>query len=71
MPFIRKGMAFKLVNAMETGRCAGTCRSGWLPRIKYALKAKSNPLDLTIAEKRKLTAKIKGLKRRVTRKNRR
>lgn len=70
MGFIRKGMAFRLLNAMETGKCAGSCRSGWLRNIQYALKAKSNPLDLTAAEKRRMTAKVRQVKaHRATRKS--
>ena len=59
---IRKGGAFQLLNAMITGRCAGSCRSVWLRNIQYALKAKSNPLDLTPAEKRRMTAKVRMVK---------
>ena len=55
-------MAFKLLNSMETGKCAGKCRSVWLRNIQYALKAKSNPLDLTQAEKRRMTAKVREVK---------
>jgi hypothetical protein len=62
MPFIRKGGAFRLLNAMESGRCAGECRSAWLKRIQYALKTKSNPLDLTATERRRMTQKIRKVK---------
>ncbi len=68
MPFIRKGGAFRLLNAMETGRCAGECRSGWLARIQYALKSKSNPLELTASERRRMTRKVAAVKRNRTRK---
>jgi hypothetical protein len=72
MGFIRKGMAFQLLNSMETGKCAGKCRSVWLRNIQFALKAKSNPLNLTAAEKRRMTAKVREVKAyRGTRKNRR
>jgi hypothetical protein len=62
MGFIRKGGAFQLLNAMMTGKCAGKCRSVWLRNIQYALKAKSNPLKLTAAEKQRMTAKVREVK---------
>ncbi len=64
MPFVKKGGAFQILNSIEKGGCAGECRKVWLRNIQYALKAKSNPLKLTPAERRRMTAKVSSLKRR-------
>ena len=72
MPFIDKKQAFELLEIMEKGTCAKTCRRTWLRNIGYALKTKSNPLKLTSAEHRRMTAKIDqvkgGKKKNTTRK---
>ena len=51
MPFVNKIGAFKLLREIENGKCQGDCRSIWLRNIKYALKTKTNPLNLTATEK--------------------
>lgn len=60
MPFINKKQAFKLLDDMIAGKqnCIGDCRRIWLRNIGYALKTDTNPLKLTGAEHKKLTAKL-------------
>jgi hypothetical protein len=60
MPFINKKHAFKLLDDMIAGKqnCIGDCRRIWLRNIGYALKTETNPLKLTRAEHKKLTAKL-------------
>ena len=60
MPFINKKQAFKLLDDMIAGKqnCIGDCRRIWLRNIGYALKTETNPLKLTGAEHKKLTAKL-------------
>ena len=62
MGFIRKGGAFQLLNSMETGKCAGKCRSVWLRNIQYALKTPSNPLKLTATEHKRMTDAVNEVK---------
>ena len=72
MPFIDKKQAFEILEMMEKGTCANKCRQTWLRNIGYALKTKTNPLKLTSAEHKRMTAKIKevksGKKKNITRK---
>jgi hypothetical protein len=71
MPFIGKKEAFELLDEMKDGTCVGSCRQVWLRNIGYALKTDTNPLNLTKAEHKRMTAKladVKQKKRKVTRK---
>jgi len=71
MPFINKKEAFKLLDEMMEGKCIGDCRKVWLRNIGYALKTDTNPLGLTKAEHKRMTAKmaeVKGKKTHATRK---
>lgn len=58
MPFIDKKEAFKILDEMMNGKCIGSCRKIWLPKIKNALKSNTNPLNLTKIEHKKMSAKI-------------
>jgi len=66
MPFINKKQAFKLLDDMIAGKqnCIGDCRSIWLRNIGHALKTDTNPLKLTGAEHKKMTAKLAQAKNR-------
>ena len=66
MPFINKKQAFKLLDDMIAGKqnCVGECRRVWLRNIGYALKTDTNPLNLTAAEHKKMTAKMLEAKNR-------
>jgi hypothetical protein len=72
MPFINKKQAFELLEDMMTGKCVKGCRRVWLRNIGYALQTETNPLKLTKAEHKKMTAKVTEVKskkkRTVTRK---
>lgn len=62
MPFVDKKEAFKLLDDMIKGTCAGSCRQVWLRNIGYALKTETNPLKLTKTEHKKMVAKILEVK---------
>jgi len=66
MGFINKRQALKLLEDMIQGKgtCVGDCRQVWLRNIGYALKAASNPLKLTVAEHKVMTAKLAEVKTR-------
>ena len=64
MPFIGKKGAFEILDEMMTGMCTVSCRQSWLRNIGYALKTSTNPLKLTAAEHRKMTAKMAEVKDR-------
>ena len=38
MPFIGKKEAFEILDEIMNGKCIGSCRQVWLPKIKNALK---------------------------------
>ena len=61
MPFVNKTGAFKLLREIENGKCKGECRSIWLRNIKYALKTKTNPLNLTATEKQLMKKQIDNI----------
>lgn len=62
MPFIHTfGGAMKLLHSIEIGTCTGSCRSSWIRNFKYALKTKTNPLNLTPTQRKQLTDKINSL----------
>ena len=65
MPFIHSyNGAMQILSSMGTGKCSGACKSSWLQNIRYALKAKSNPLGLTKKERKMLKDKIKTVSKR-------
>jgi hypothetical protein len=62
MPFIHGyNGAMNMLSSIGTGKCSGNCKIIWMRNLKYALKAKSNPLKLTKTEKKNLTKKINSL----------
>src|SRR3972149_454876 len=50
MPFLDKKGVRKVLHDIEIGKCTGQCRSVWTRNIGYALKTKTNPLNLTKKE---------------------
>lgn len=62
MPFIHGyNSAMRLLSGIENGKCKGTCKSGWIRNLKYALQTKTNPLRLTGQQRKNITAKIKAV----------
>ena len=60
MPFIRSyNGAMQILSAIGTGKCAGSCKSVWVRNFRYALNAKSNPLKLSMQQRKNMTNKIK------------
>jgi hypothetical protein len=66
MPFIEKKEAFVILDEMKDGKCKGSCRQVWLRNIGYALKTKSNPLNLTSIEHKRMTKKMREIKNKKT-----
>ena len=64
MPFINKKQAFELIDDIQSGKCAGSCRQTWMRNLKYALKTDTNPLHLTAAERKKMTRRLEEVKGR-------
>ena len=62
MPFIDKHQAFELLQDMIDGKCIERCRQVWLRNIGYALQTKTNPLQLTKAERTRMEKKLKEVK---------
>jgi hypothetical protein len=63
MPFIKNYKeAFDVLKSIETGKCAGRCRRIWMTNLKNALKTKTNPLNLTMSERKNMTKKMNSLK---------
>ena len=62
MPFIETKEAFEILDEMLSGECTGSCRQVWLKNIGYALKTHTNPLKLTKADYRRMTAKMAEVK---------
>jgi hypothetical protein len=63
MPFIKNYKeAFDVLKTIETGKCAGRCRRIWMTNLKNALKTKTNPLNLTMSERKNMTKKMNSLK---------
>lgn len=61
MPSINKKQAFEILDEIKKGTCEGACRKTWLHNIRYALKAGSNPLHLTVTERKKMISKLKTI----------
>ena len=61
MPIVNKIGAFKLLREIENGKCSGDCRSSWLRNLKYALKTKTNLLNLTTIERQLMKKQIKNI----------
>lgn len=51
-----------ILNDIESGKCNGTCRTVWRQHIRLALTKKTNPLNLTKSQKKRLSEKLKKLK---------
>jgi hypothetical protein len=63
MPFIKNYKeAVDVLKSIETGKCAGRCRRIWMTNLKNALKTKTNPLNLTMSERKNMTKKMNSLK---------
>ncbi len=63
MPFIKNYKeAVDVLKSIETGKCAGRCRRIWMTNLKNALKTKTNPLNLTMNERKNMTKKMNSLK---------
>ena len=71
MPFINKKQALKLLDDMIAGKqsCIGDCRRVWLRNIGNALKSGTNPLKLTKAEHKTMTARLAQVKDRKKKQN--
>jgi hypothetical protein len=62
MPFISSyNGAMKILSEIGTGTCKGSCKSTWIRNLKYALKTKTNPLNLDEKQRKNLTEKIKSV----------
>ncbi len=60
MTFLRNyNGAMQILSEIGTGSCKGSCKSVWTRNIKYALKTKTNPLGLTMSQRKSLTEKLK------------
>jgi hypothetical protein len=57
-----KTHAKRMLKRIGTGSCAGKCRSIWLREIRYALKSKTNSLNLNAKEKKEFKTKLEALK---------
>ena len=64
MPFIEKKEAFDILDEIKKGKCKSSCRKVWLRNIGYALKTKSNPLQLTSSEHKRMTKKMREMKKK-------
>jgi hypothetical protein len=65
MPFIGTyNSAMQLLNSIGKGNCTGTCKSSWIRNFRYALKTKTNPLNLTTGQRKTMTEKIKEVSKR-------
>jgi hypothetical protein len=65
MPFIKNyNGAMKILAEIGTGTCNGRCKSDWIRSIRYALKTKTNPLNLSKKERKQLTEKIKNVSKK-------
>ena len=62
MTFIRNyNGAMQILKEIGTGTCKGTCKSTWIRHVKYALKTKTNPLDLTKTQRKRITEKMNSV----------
>ena len=65
MPFIHSyNGAMQQLSSIGNGKCTGKCKSSWIRNFKYALKTKSNPLQLNKTQRKALTKKIKEVSKR-------
>jgi len=62
MPFISNyNGAMQILSEIGTGKCKGNCKSIWVRNLRYALKTKTNPLKLTLKQRKNLTEKLKDV----------
>ena len=62
MPFISNyNGAMQILSGIGNGTCKGNCKSIWVRNIKYALKTKTNPLNLNKQQRKNITEKIKSV----------
>jgi len=62
MPFISNyNGATQILSEIGTGKCKGNCKSIWVRNLRYALKTKTNPLKLTLKQRKILTTKLKDV----------
>ena len=65
MPFIHNyNEAIKVFDDIENGNCNSKCKTIWVRTFKYALKTKTNPLQLTSSQRKKLIAKIQNVSKK-------
>ena len=62
MPFISNyNGAMQILSEIGTGKCKGNCKSIWVRNLRYALKTKTNPLKLTLKQRKIMTEKLKDV----------
>ena len=62
MPFISNyNGAMQILSGIGNGTCKGNCKSIWIRNIRYALKTKTNPLNLNKQQRKNITEKIKSV----------
>lgn len=54
--------AMTMLKSIGKGTCKNNCKSVWIRHFRYALKTKTNPLNLTAKERINLTKKIEQVK---------
>jgi hypothetical protein len=59
MPFIRNyNEAMKILTSIGNGKCKGSCKTSWVGNLRYALKTKTNPLNLNKKQRKSMTKKL-------------
>ena len=62
MVFIKSyNEANQILKDIGTGKCKGSCKTSWLRNIRYAIKTKTNPLNLTKKERITIKKTIKNV----------
>jgi hypothetical protein len=46
-----------MLKSIETGKCSRRCRRIWITNFKNSLKTKTNPLNLTMSERKNMPKK--------------
>ena len=70
MPFIYSyNGAMKILSQIGNGTCKEGCKKSWIRNLKYALKTKTNPLNLNKQQRKNITEKIKSVSGRNAIKN--
>ena len=67
MGFVRSyGGIMQVLQSIETGKCSGRCKTGWIASFRNACKSKVNDLKLTPQQKKTIRTRIKELTNRKT-----